>query len=301
MTGEFDALSRLTRRLAPPPGDEVWAGDDGAVLEGGLVVAVDPMVEGVHFVRSLTTVADAGWKALARNVSDVAAMGAVPWRCVVSVVGASEDDLGALYDGLLEAAALWRCPVVGGDLASGPVLVVTVTVLGRLPAGAAPLLRSGARPGDGVYVSRPLGLGAAGLRHLRADPEGMGGGGASVSVSRAARWYARPGPDVEFALEARAAGATAAIDVSDGLAQDLDHVARASGVGLRLDRVPVDEAATLDEALHGGDDYHLAFTCPDPGDGQVVPGIRIGTCTADPDERTLAGQPLPAGGWQHPL
>ena len=293
MTGEFEALSRLSGRLGEPPAGEVWAGDDGAVLEGGLVVATDPMVEGVHFLRSLTTVADAGWKAVARNVSDVAAMGAVPWRCVVSVVGAGEADLAALYDGLLEAAAHWRCPVVGGDLASGPGLVVTVTILGRLPAGAAPLLRSGARPGDGVYVSRPLGSGAAGLRRLRADPS---------ASSPAARWYARPDPSVEAALEARSAGATAAIDVSDGLAQDLDHVARASGVGLRLDRVPVADGATADEALHGGDDYELVFTCPDPGRGKaVVPGIRIGTCTAEPGERTLGGAGFAPTGWVHTL
>jgi thiamine-monophosphate kinase len=308
VTGEFEALSRLTGRFSAPPAGEVWAGDDGAVLEGGLVVATDPMVEGVHFLRSLTTLADAGWKALARNVSDVAAMGAVPWRCVVSVVGASEEDLVALYDGLLEAASHWSCPVVGGDLASGPGLVVTVTLLGRLPEGAAPLLRSGARAGDGLYVSRPLGLGAAGLRHLRDDPEAMGGwrrprppDGTAPGLSRAARWYARPGPDVAFALDVRAAGATAAIDVSDGLAQDLDHIARASGVGFRLDRVPVHEEATLEEALHGGDDYQLAFSCPDPGDGDVVPGIRIGTCTEDPDERTIEGRPLAVTGWEHPM
>lgn len=291
--GEFEALSRLAGRLSLPPGDEVWAGDDGAVLEGGLVVATDPMVEGVHFLRSLTTMADAGWKALARNISDAAAMGAVPWRCVVSVVGASEDDLAALYDGLIEAATFWSCPVVGGDLASGPSLVVTVTVLARLPAGEAPLLRSGARPGDGIYVSRPLGLGAAGLRLLRA--------GEGVASSRAARWYARPAPDVGLALAARAAGATAAIDISDGLAQDLDHVARASGVGIRLDRLPVDEEATLDEALHGGDDYHLAFTCPEPGEEVSIPGTCIGSCTADATERTFRGQPLDCAGWQHRL
>jgi thiamine-monophosphate kinase len=290
VTGEFEALSRLTGRLGLPPGGEVWAGDDGAVLEGGLVVTTDPMVEGVHFLRSLTTVADAGWKAVARNVSDAAAMGAVPWRCVVSVVGASEADLEALYDGLLEAARHWSCPVVGGDLASGSTLVVTVTVLGRLPEGAAPLLRSGARAGDGIYASRPLGLGAAGLRLLRAGRS-----------SPAAAWYARPVPSVDAALAARAAGATAAIDVSDGLAQDLDHVARASGVGFHLDTVPVAEGATLEEALHGGDDYHLVFTCPDPAPGAQVPGIRIGTCTADPEERTFQGRPLAVTGWEHPM
>jgi len=305
VTGEFEALGRLTQRLALPSSGEVWAGDDGAVLEGGLVVATDPMVEGVHFLRSLTTVADAGWKALARNVSDVAAMGAVPWRCVVSVVGADEADLAAVYDGLLEASAFWCCPVVGGDLAAGPGLVITVTMLGRLPAGTAPLLRSGATAGDGVYVSAPLGLGAAGLRQLRsggAAPLGPPGPLGVPSLSPAARWYARPIPSVEFGLEARAAGAAAAIDISDGLAQDLDHLAAASGVGLRLEDVPVAEGATAKEALHGGDEYHLAFTCPDPQRGGTVPGLRIGVCTEDPAERTFGGQPLAVGdGWRHEL
>ena len=289
MTGEFEALKGLLARFGPAADGEVWAGDDAAVLAGGVVVAVDPVVEGVHFLRSLTSLADAGWKALARNVSDVAAMGAVPWCCVASVVGADEDELATLYDGLLAAAGHFACPVVGGDLASGPGLVLTVTALGRLPDGKAPLLRAGARPGDGVYVSRPLGSGAAGLRQLRADPSHR---------SAATSWYARPDPSVEAALDARAAGATAAIDISDGLAQDLDHLAIASGVGLCLDHVPMAEGATLAEALHGGDEYHLAFTCPD-GD---VPGLRVGTCTADPDERTLGGEPLGvASGWEHVL
>ena len=293
MTGEFAALDRLLGRLRPVPAGDVGAGDDAAVLAGGVVVAVDPVVEGVHFLRALTSLADAGWKALARNVSDLAAMGAEPWCCVASVVGAGEDDLVQLYDGLLAAADRWACPVVGGDLAAGPGLVLTVTALGRLPAGAEPLLRSGARPGDGLYVSAPLGWGAAGLRALRA---GTGSG------SPAAAWYARPEPSVAVALAARSAGATAAIDISDGLAQDLDHLAVASRVGLRLDHVPVAEGATLDDALHGGDEYHLAFSCPDRPPGADLPGIRIGTCTADPAERTLRGAPLPvAGGWEHHL
>ena len=294
MAGEFAALSRLLGRLSPPAAGEVGAGDDAAVLAGGVVVAVDPVVEGVHFLRSLTSLADAGWKALARNVSDVAAMGAEPWCCVASVVGADEDDLVQLYDGLLAAASHWGCPVVGGDLAAGPGLVLTVTALGRLPAGAVPLLRSGARPGDGLYVSAPLGWGAAGLRALRAG---------TATGSRAAAWYARPEPSVEVALAARSAGATAAIDISDGLAQDLDHLAVASRVGLRLDDVPVADGATLDDALHGGDEYHLAFSCPDRRAGEAsVAGIRIGTCTPDPAERTFRGAALPVGGgWEHSL
>lgn len=287
-------MGRLSTRLGVPVAGEVWAGDDGAVLTGGLVVATDPMVEGVHFLRTLTTLADAGWKAVARNVSDVAAMGAVPWRCVVSVVGASEVELAEVYDGLLSAADRWSCPVVGGDLASGPSLVITVTMLGRLPAGKFPLLRSGARPGDGIYLTAPVGWGAAGLRHLRQN---------AAAASPAAAWYARPRPSVEAALAARVAGATAAIDISDGLAADLGHLATASGVGFRLDNVPIAAGAAIDEALYGGDDYHLAFACCDTGGGaSPIPGLRLGVCTDDRRERTYLGHALAsAGGWEHPL
>lgn len=300
MAGEFEVLSRLIGRFEPLGDAEVGAGDDAAVLAGGIVVAVDPVVEGVHFLRSLTTLADAGWKALARNISDVAAMGGEPWCCVVSVVGADEAELAEVYDGLLAAAAQWVCPVVGGDLAAGPGLVVTVTALGRLLGGATPLLRSGARPGDGIYVSGSLGWGSAGLRQLRESVALGATDGLDPALSRspAARWYARPWPSVEAARAARAAGATAAIDISDGLAQDLDHLAVASGVGYSLDSVPVADGATLEEALHGGDEYHLAFACPDGGD---VPGVRIGTCTMDRTERSFRGERMSLAGWEHRL
>jgi thiamine-monophosphate kinase len=186
---------------------------------------------------------------------------------------------------------------MGGDLANAPALVVTVALTGTLDGP--PVRRSGARPGDGIWVTGPLGLSAAGLRLLK---EGKGAGSAAVAAHR------RPTPVVEAGLAARAAGASAMIDISDGLASDLGHLADASGVGVALDDIPVGEGATLDEALTGGEDYVLAFTAPDPAEVRrafarqagLSPPIAIGTCTADPAQRTLAGRPLPeSGGWEH--
>jgi thiamine-monophosphate kinase len=180
-------------------------------------------------------------------------------------------------------------------LANGPGLVVSVAMTGTVPDGE-PVRRTGARPGDGIYVTGSLGLSAAGLRMLR-----KGEKESSLAVAA----YRRPTPEVAAGEAARLAGATAMIDISDGLAADLGHLADASGVGLALDEVPVGEGATLEEALAGGEDYVLAFTASsDPSApfverGLVAP-VRIGTATADPAERLLAGHPLPAaGGWEH--
>ncbi len=298
MTGEFAAIERL-RRLLPQPGPgETWIGDDAAVVRapggGWLLLAADAMAAGVHADLSLTGLDDFGWKAVAVNVSDIAAMGGRPLHALVTVAGPAGTDLDLLYRGVAAAAQVYGCPVVGGDLVNAPVLVVTVAVTGTFEG--APLLRSGARPGDLVYVTGPLGLAAAGLRLLK---EGKG------AASAAGRAHRRPQAAVAAGLAARAAGATAMIDISDGLAADLGHLADASGVGLALTEVPVGEGATAEEALTGGEDYVLAFAAPDPRRvsesfaGLPAPAA-IGRCTADPSERTLAGRPLPAAsGWQH--
>jgi thiamine-monophosphate kinase len=133
--------------------------------------------------------------------------------------------------------------------------------------------RSGASPGEAIYVTGPLGAAAA------------------------SGWTRRPLARVAEGVDARGAGATAMIDVSDGLVADLGHVADESGVGFALDEIPVAPGATLDQALTGGEDYELVFTAPV---ARLPVGFRIGVCTADPSERTLAGQALPVGGgWEH--
>jgi thiamine-monophosphate kinase len=259
--GEFAAIERIRRLLPPPPPGQTWIGDDAAVLPDGLLLAIDSVVEGVHFSAG-NPLDDVGWKALTVNVSDIAAMGGEPGHAVVSVAGPADTDLDRLYRGLAEAADAYDCPIVGGDLTNAPALVVTVAVTGHV-AGA-PVLRSGARPGDAIYATALLGAAAA------------------------SGFRTRPTARLAEGAHARRAGATAMIDVSDGLVADLGHIADASGVGYVLDAVPVAPGATEEQALHGGDDYELVFTGI-----ELSGGIRIGTCTDDPSQR------LPGAGYEH--
>ncbi|MDQ1439082.1 MAG: thiamine-monophosphate kinase [Acidimicrobiaceae bacterium] len=300
MTGEFEAIERLRRLLPSPPAGETWIGDDAAVVVaplGGLLLASDLVVAGVHADLSFVGLDDFGWKAMSVNVSDIAAMGGDPTHALVSVAGPPDIDLELLYEGIAEAVDAYGCPVVGGDLSSGAQLVVSVAVLGD--AGSRPpVLRSGALPGDTIFVTGPLGSSAAGLEALR---EGRG-----HLVPALAAAHRRPIARVAEGRAARAAGATAMVDVSDGLAADLRHLADASGVGLALDHVPVAEGASLAQALGGGEDYELAFTATNAGhicasfaEAGLRQPIAIGRCTADPAERTLGDGELPSAGWQH--
>ena len=285
--GEFAAIARFERLFGPSPPGEVGIGDDAAVVvppAGPLLLAADTIVEGVHFDLGLVGLDDVGWKAVVVNVSDLAAMGGLPLHALVTVAGPSSTDLDTLYRGIAEATEEYGCRVVGGDLSNAPTLVITVALTGTVEGE--PVLRSGARAGDDIYVTGPLGASAAALRALRA-----GGGGRSSDA------YRRPQARAAEGIAIRRRGATAMIDVSDGLAADLGHIAHASGVGIALDDVPVAAGATLDDALGGGEDFELAFTAP-PNFG-VDTWIRIGACTSDPDHRSLRGQPLPATGWEH--
>lgn len=319
-TGEFAIIDRIRDRLPDLPAGWVGPGDDGAVLPAevfagdpvsddlvssgaaghGLVIVSDTLVDGVHVRLDWATPADIGWKAMAVNVSDLAAMGATPVAAVAATTLATgqREVAAGLTDGLLQAAGAMACPLVGGDITSGPVLVVTVTALGRLDGPA--VLRSGARPGDAVLVTGTLGGPAAAVSALgRGEHDHPG----------VARLH-RPEPRVAAGLAARHAGATAMIDVSDGLAADVGHVCEESGVGVRIDAgtVPVGDGATLDDALSGGDDYELLVCHPEPealvqrfARQGLPPLTRIGTVTAerarllvDGDERREL-----TGGWSH--
>jgi len=291
------------------PAGQTWVGDDVAVVPGPagpLLLAADAVVAGVHCDLDLVGLDDMGWKALVANVSDVAAVGGRPCCAVVTVAGPlGHLDLDLLYDGLLAAAAAYECPVVGGDLSSSVTLVVSVAIVGD--GGSAPpppVLRSGARPGDTLFVTGPLGSSAAGLQLLRT--------GKATEAPDLVLSHRRPRARLDEGTAARAGGATAMIDVSDGLAADLGHLADASGVGVALDRVPVaigvsrvsDDPEAL--ALGGGEDYELVFAAPDPSRveatfaerGLGIP-LRIGRCTEDPAERRLGDGDLPALGWEH--
>ena len=284
-------------------------GDDTAVLpapSGPMLLAADAVVAGVHADLDLVGLDDMGWKAIVANVSDVAAMGGRPCYTVVTVAGPLGTlDVDLLYDGLLAAAVAYECPVVGGDLSTSATLVVSVAIVGDGGGPAEPpVMRSGARPGDTLFVTGPLGSSAAGLELLRS--------GQLSEAPDLVLSHRRPRARLDEGTAARVAGASAMIDVSDGLSADLRHLADASCVGVVLDRVPVaigvsrvsDDPEAL--ALGGGEDYELLFAAPDPdlveatfaGRGLGVP-LRVGRCSADPAERRLRDADLPVLGWEH--
>jgi thiamine-monophosphate kinase len=309
VTGEFAAIAAIQDQLPGPPDDrQVWIGDDAAVLPGTgpgwLLFAADTAVGGVHADLTLTSLDDFGWKAMTSSVSDLAAMGAEPGHALVTVAGLPGTDLTSLYDGLGAAASAYGCPIVGGDLANADSLVVTVAVTGY--CAEPPVLRSGARPGDEVWVTGPLGGSAAGLRAYRLAAQGLPVGDELTPDERRSLLaaHARPRALLAAGRAARLAGATAMIDVSDGLVADLGHISSRSRVGVRLESVPVARGATLDEALGGGEDFALVFCAPvaapvERSFARLPPPLRIGVCTDDPSERTLQGRPLPDVGWQH--
>lgn len=272
---EFRLIDRIRERTAQGREDvRLGIGDDAALLAvpAGmeLAVAIDTLVEGVHFPRG-TSPADLGWKALAANLSDLAAMGATPaWALLALTLpeamdaAAREAFVDGFADGFAALAQPQRLALVGGDTTRGP-LAVSVAVHGFVPPGQA-LARAGARAGDAVLVTGTLGDAAAGLRLLQ---QGIGADDARAAplVGR----LNRPTPRLAAGLALRGR-ASACIDVSDGLLADLGHVCAASGAGAEIEaallpRSPAllglfDEAAALDFALAGGDDYELCFTVP---------------------------------------
>ncbi|MGD0747600.1 MAG: thiamine-phosphate kinase [Acidimicrobiales bacterium] len=278
--------------------------DDAALLElhggGPLVASVDSVVEGVHVDLSLCSPGDVGWKALMGALSDLAAMGAAPVGALVALCvpgGTGEGDVAlGVMAGVSEAAAATGCPVVGGDVSESGTLMVSVTVLGTVESIGPPAVpRSGGQPDDVVLVTGPCGGSAAGLRALRA---GTGPG----------TEYTRPVARLREGALARRSGVRAMIDVSDGLALDLHRLADASGVGFRLESVPVAEGATLEDALGGGEDYELVLVGDDEVsdhlcDEFVAAGLRrpfrLGSLVADPTVRLLSGVELARLGWQH--
>ncbi len=300
--GEWAFLQRLRDRLPRAPEGQEWIGDDAAVLEAGLLLATDALVEDVHFDLAWCDATDVGWKALAVNLSDIAAMGGTPRAAVTAlVVPPGRPGLAdGIIDGVAAAANAFGCPLVGGDTTGGPVVMVSITVLGACgPVG--PVLRRGARVGDAVFVTGPLGAAAAALGALRLghDP-----------APELARRLHRPTPRLDEGRAAAGAGATAMIDLSDGLATDLGRLCGASGVGVRVDShaVPLAAGATWNDAL-AGDDYELCFTAPDPAAvascfaaAGCEPPTRIATITDD--DLVVVGtdgreRRLPPVGWEH--
>ncbi len=243
---EFAAISQLEALFRQPSsGVELGIGDDAAVLEraGRSVWTVDTAVEHVHFERAWLSLADLGFRSFQAAASDVSAMGGAPVAALSSVIfppGFAAAELTQLARGQRAAAQALGCAIVGGNLARGAELSITTTVVGRVKR---PLLRSGARVGDQLWLCGELGLAAAGLRLLQSGVLR----GTSAAARRALSAFRRPQAQLAAGLDL-ARGAHAAIDISDGLAGDALHLAQASGVELRIDLALL--AATLSPALH---------------------------------------------------
>ena len=228
---ELSLVASLAKRLPR-------IGDDCAIVRHGdddLLFTTDLLVEDVHFRRQERSAPDIGYRALARSLSDIAAMGGDPRWATVAVAlppWATERWVAAFYRGMMGLATRDRVEIVGGDFSRAPVLAVDVMICGTVPPGRA-LRRNGARPGDAIYVSGPLGRGK-----WRFVPR--------LALGRMLRTY----------------DATSCMDLSDGLSLDLYRLTMASGVSAELNHIPIRPRATLDDALHRGEDYELLFTLP---------------------------------------
>jgi len=301
--GEHALISRITQRLAKPSCVVVGPGDDAAVIEperGALeVLTTDAVVEGIHFDAGFVPPEAIGHRALAVNLSDLAAMGARPRAALLSLVLPRELEVATLdgiLDGLIALADKYRVAVVGGNITRSPgPLMIDVTAIGSVKPRRT-LTRAGARPGDEVFVTGTIGGAAAGLKSL------IDGAGARADEEK----YLRPEPRVRMGmLLGRNRAATACIDLSDGLADGLRQIATASGVGITVDEASIPTAAGLTE-FHS-DDYELLFTVRPSWKGRLravksqagdLPITPIGIVTKDRGVvlRTASGErELPAG------
>jgi len=309
--GENESLRRTIGRLIQGDKALVGPGDDAAVVsttDNKFVVTTDTMIEDHDFRLDWSTGFDLGFKAVASNVADVAAMGAVPIALTVAIAlpGSTDikfledfaDGLNAGIDALAPGAA-----VVGGDLASSEKVFISVTAHGELN-GLAPVLRSGAKVGDIVAVAGTLGRAAAGLALLQSDTDAKSAFDDLVNIQL------RPQPPITAGVIANKAGATSMLDISDGLAKDARRIARASGVTIQIDSSALDgfnavlELAAMrleidpsNWVLFGGEDHSLLATFPQ---GVEIPREfkPIGTVIAKRDELVLLDElELQANGW----
>ncbi len=296
---EAELTNRLRRLAVVPPDSGVvkGIGDDCAIFRprngpDDLLFTTDLLVEDTHFRRATHSAADIGWKALARGLSDSAAMGGEPRFCLVSLALAPWCDakwVNGFFRGLLRLAGRTGTVLAGGDLSHGATLACDVVAAGAVPRGAA-LRRDGARPGDAIYVSGVLGGSALGL---------------AAGRGKAWRRHLRPQPRLALGRFLReTVRATAAMDLSDGLSLDLARLATASGLGAEIAAPPVWRGATLAQALDGGEDYELLFTAPPrtpvPAAFQGIPLTRIGVMRRrTPGTIMMAGKLLAPGGYDH--
>ncbi|MFI7635801.1 thiamine-phosphate kinase [Nonomuraea sp. NPDC049400] len=306
--GEFGVINRITGRLPQGAAVMLGPGDDAAVIgasDGRVVVSTDLLIEGRHFRRDWSSGYDVGRKAAAQNLADVAAMGARPTSIVVGL-GMPADLplkwLDDLTDGFRDECAVVGASVAGGDITKCDLVVIGVTALGDL-GGRAPVTRSGARPGQVVAVTGRLGYAAAGWALLEA------GVPLNPVLEEAVVAHRRPCPPYEMGPRAAELGASAMLDVSDGLLQDLGHVAEASGVRVELDPrafavgEPVSVAAKelgadpLEWVLTGGEDHALAAVFP--SDVRLPPSWQVVGRVVTGEGVLVQGRKIVRRGWDH--
>lgn len=283
------AIKTLTAAVGEAGGVRVGIGDDCAVLEprvgAALLATTDLLLENVHFRRRWAEPADIGWKSLAVNLSDIAAMGGRPRWALVALAcpdGTSAEEIAAFYEGALALARAHAVSIVGGDTSASPTgWMINVTLLGE---AVAPRLRSTARAGDTIVVTGALGRSAAGLALL--EREAAPAGVDAIHLAEVTGAHLRPRPRVrEGQWLGEAGGVTAMMDLSDGLGLDLPRLLGESGVGARVDvdRLPIDEATRAvaaalgvdppSWATGGGEDYELLLTCEPEALGRLQRGL----------------------------
>jgi len=328
--GEFGAITRLIemstrQRMAPGSVDKrgfkllVDAGDDTAAWHtevGTELFTTDTMVEGVHFTRETTPWDDLGWKVMAANISDIASMGGDPMFALVTLGMPAEteiEDLDSLYDGMLDLGGRYGVAIVGGDMVRSPTAFITVGLTG-VCAGA-PMQRSTAKAGDLVAVTGYLGSSAGGLEILLGDFSAPGEPERQLKHA-----HRRPEPCVSQGATLIQHGVRTAMDISDGLVDDLSKLCQASGVSATLEaqKIPAHPALRhvfpqryLDLALNGGEDYQLIFVAPAGLMAKVLPALPppagvIGELIAGEAGRVTVvdcetGEPVSAAsaGWDH--
>jgi len=327
--GEFGLIDLLAKIVSSSQDNKIEAwrqliigmgSDDAAAWHGDTSIqlaTVDSFIQDVHFSLGTTSWHELGWKALATNLSDIAAMGGVPRYALVSLTlpdHTEVEEVTALYQGMMELAQQFDVAIVGGDTSSAPVVTITITILGSTSQDKQILTRSGAEPGDKVAVTGYLGTAAAGwemlTRQLQFDPE-------ATAVLKAAFFH--PYPRIADGQRLVEQAIKTAIDISDGLISDLTHICKSSQVSARIEveRVPIlpivkanfsDRAHEL--ALSGGEDYELLFTGTDEVIDKVKTAVScpvtvIGEITAaQPGRITIVdgrGNPvkLSKAGWEH--
>ncbi|MDT8407874.1 MAG: thiamine-phosphate kinase [Methylococcales bacterium] len=304
---EFNAIDRFWKRASRRPQTVLSIGDDGALLANApgqhWALTVDTLVAGVHFLPD-TDAFDLGHKMLAVNLSDLAAMGAQPMAVTLALTLPKLDEawLARLAEGFWQLAETFEIDLIGGDTTQGP-LTATLQAMGQVPAGQA-LTRRGAKPGDGIYVTGTLGDAGLGLNMLL--------GKTALACPDAVLRHHRPTPRVHEGLALRGI-ANSCIDISDGLAQDLGHILRHSGVGATLHEANlplspsvkhyIQESGDWQLPLTAGEDYELCCTLP-PKLAQHLPNsfTCIGTIDTEPGLRIQRGTaivPLSPQGYQH--